>query len=1010
MSGIDDPRTPAVQPAGVVSDETDPCDPLGAIVATADCDGDGNPNGTDPNPLTPVANDDAFVAPLGTTTTYDILDNDDFLPGANTTITDLGSGSGVGVVVFDPATGEIAYTPDASEVGTVVTVDYQVCNTTVTPLVCETATITISVPNCPDPTDTDGDGLTDCEESTGVDDPSTVGVPTGITDAFNACDPIDAPNNSNLDSDGDGLTDCEETTGVDDLDTPNMPILDGDGLTSDPFNACDPLGNTDPLADADGDGLSDCEEMSGMDDPRTAAVQPAGVVSDETDPCDPLGAIVATADCDGDGNPNGTDPNPLTPVANDDAFVASLGTTTTYDILDNDDFLPGANTTITDLGSGNAVGTIVFNPMTGEIDYTPDATEIGTTVTVEYQVCHTANIPLVCETATITINVPNCPDPTDTDGDGLTDCEESTGVDDLSTVGVPTGITDAFNACDPIDAPNNSNLDSDGDGLTDCEETTGVDDLDTPNMPIQDADGLTSDPNNACDPLGNTDPLADADGDGLSDCEEMSGMDDPRTPAVQPAGVVSDETDPCDPLGAIVATADCDGDGNPNGTDPNPNTPVANDDAFVSQVGTTTTYDILENDDFLPGANTTITDLGSGSAVGTIVFDPTTGTVDYTPDPSEVGTTVTVDYQVCNAATTPLVCETATITITVTDCPNGTDTDGDGLTDCEEMTGVDDPTTVGVPDGFTDPNNACDPITAPNNSNFDSDGDGLTDCEETTGMDDPDTPNSPILDGDGLTSDPYNACDPLLNTDPTVDTDGDGLSDCEEATGIDDPRTVAVQPAGVISDETDPCDPLGVVVASADCDGDGVTNGQEVTDGTDPENPCDFNSANQIIANVTTDWNATDCDGDGVTNGDEVIDGTDVNEVCDYNPVNQVVANVTADWNNADCDGDGVTNGQEVIDGTDYNDPCDYDTGNVTVATTAMWDAMDCDGDGVTNGQEVTDGTSPLDPCDYIFGNVTLAQTAGWNDADCDGDGVTNGQEVTDGTSTSDPCDYEEAN
>jgi len=83
---------------------------------------------------------------------------------------------------------------------------------------------------------------------------------------------------------------------------------------------------------------------------------------------------------------------------------------------------------------------------------------------------------------------------------------------------------------------------------------------------------------------------------------------------------------------------------------------IQKDDAFTAQAGTTTSYDILNNDDFLPGPNTTITDLGSGDAGGTIVFDPTTGEIDYTPLPSEVGSTVTVDYQVCNTANTPLVC------------------------------------------------------------------------------------------------------------------------------------------------------------------------------------------------------------------------------------------------------------------------------------------------------------------------------------------------------------------
>lgn len=42
-------------------------------------------------------------------------------------------------------------------------------------------------------------------------------------------------------------------------------------------------------------------------------------------------------------------------------------------------------------------------------------------------------------------------------------------------------------------------------------------------------------------------------------------------------------------------------------------------------------------------------------------------------------------------------------------CTDATDTDGDGLTDCEETTGVDDPNTTLVPDGTSDPNDADDP-------------------------------------------------------------------------------------------------------------------------------------------------------------------------------------------------------------------------------------------------------------------------------------------------------------
>ncbi|WP_292949749.1 hypothetical protein, partial [Olleya sp. UBA1516] len=70
----------------------------------------------------------------------------------------------------------------------------------------------------------------------------------------------------------------------------------------------------------------------------------------------------------------------------------------------------------------------------------------------------------------------------------------------------------------------------------------------------------------------------------------------------------------------------------------------------------------------------------------------------------------------------------------------------------------------------TDPNDACEyviaSITLPIDSGADCDNDGLTDAEEITGVDDPLTPADPA----GNTTDP---------TDP--DTDGDGVTDGQEA-------------------------------------------------------------------------------------------------------------------------------------------------------------------------------------------------------------------------------------
>ena len=123
------------------------------------------------------------------------------------------------------------------------------------------------------------------------------------------------------------------------------------------------------------------------------------------------------------------------------------------------------------------------------------------------------------------------------------------------------------------------------------------------------------------------------------------------------------------------------------------------------------------------------------------------------------------------------------------------DSDNDGLTDCEELTGIDDPDTVSIPTGTSDPNNMNDPVDF-----TDSDGDGLTDIEETTGNDNPLTDLVP-----NGTSDPNDPCDPI-ETSELIDSDNDGLTDCEETTGNDNPNTTKV-PDGT-TDPNDPDDPV----------------------------------------------------------------------------------------------------------------------------------------------------------------------------------------------------------
>ena len=236
---------------------------------------------------------------------------------------------------------------------------------------------------------------------------------------------------------------------------------------------------------------------------------------------------------------------------------------------------------------------------------------------------------------------------------------------------------------------------------------------------------------------------------------------------------------------------------------------------------------------------------------------------------------------------------TGTVTITdlnSADCyPVGnetTDTDGDGLTDCEEVIGAgfDDPSTTGVAIETTDPDDPCDVLpeevgNEPDTTNdiwsaADCDGDGVTNGQETIDF-----------------TDPYDDCD--FETDSITET----------------------------------------VTSTEDCDGDGVTNEDEYADETDPNDACDYEEVSITEIVISSE----DCDGDGVTNDFEYTDGTDPLDACDYEE-----ASITEDVTSSeDCDGDGVTNENENTDGTDPFDECDFELTSITLEITRERNCID---------------------------------------------------------------------
>lgn len=214
-------------------------------------------------------------------------------------------------------------------------------------------------------------------------------------------------------------------------------------------------------------------------------------------------------------------------------------------------------------------------------------------------------------------------------------------------------------------------------------------------------------------------------------------------------------------------------------------------------------------------------------------------------------------------------------------------------------------------------------------SSRDTDGDGLSDGEEIN-----DYLTNPLLedsDADGLSDfiEVHNQLDPNDNSDADQDADNDGLTNAEEASlgtyindsdsdndGLTDGQEVnlGTNPNDQDSDDdnltdADEVNVHGTNPLNNDSDGDSITDYYEIANGLDPLDATDAGE---------------DKDGDGLTNVEEISLNTNVNNadtdsdgLSDFDEVNTYATSPTR----SDTDYDGENDGFEVANTTDPLDP-----------------------------------------------------------------------------------------
>lgn len=555
-----------------------------------------------------------------------------------------------------------------------------------------------------------------------------------------------------------------------------------------------------------------------------------------------------------------------------------------------------------------------------------------------------------------------CPTPSDSDLDGLSDLFEqqysftdSLGIE--HRVSLTSGDTDADGLSDYDEIitigsyPDNN--DSDGDLICDAQELelTGTDLLNSDS----DGDGLTDGRELGivtlnCDALFKgdvfSDPLSfDSDEDGLNDREEFFASTDPFNPDSDGDGLKDGQEvifggDPLDSMsrnGVLLdGEIDSDSDGlsdsyELNHSNSNPNNADSDSDGLSDYVEVT-----------LVGSNPNNIDT-DGDLICDIfedIYDQDGEYLQTDPALSDTDSDELSDAFELGLSGDPVSCSELPNLNPVSD-PRLSDSDGDGLSDVLEVTYVydsySDDFRLRKPDVNltidpllldTDGDLLCDFIElgVSNPAESDTDFDGLNDATEL-GLELSEVLCTPISIADQLTS-------PVLS-----DSDNDGLSDGQE----------------ILITGTDPLD--------TDSDDDGIRDGDEDRDGDGLSDYVELNLSFTLFDTVDSDGNEVndaldDQDGDGLSNIEELGYGTciayqavscpspedsDQDGVSDFDEINRADQEGT-DPLGSDTDGDELTDSEELAIGT-----------NPLLA--------DSDLDGIDDNEELTLSlTDPLNP------------------------------------------------